>query len=220
MAKPRVLIADDHALVAEGLKSLLADSYDVVGISLNGRQLVADGTRLKPDIIVIDIGMPELNGIEAALQLARLTPASKLVFVTQMVDVHYVRAAFRAGGIAFVAKQSASEELVAAIKRALLGLPYVSPLLKEAFPTLSLRELRETSHVLASELTPRQREVLQLVAEGKSSKEISAALHISPKTVEFHKNALMNETGLRTTAELTRYALSMGLVSDYVTKRM
>lgn len=214
MPKFRVLIADDHVLVAEGLKSLLADLYDVVGISLSGRQLLADAERLNPHVIAIDIGMPELNGIEAAMQLSRRVPAAKLVFVSQTVDAHYVRAAFRAGGIAFVAKQSASEELLTAIRRALTGLPYVTALLKDAFPSLSLRELRAPSDVFADQLTARQREVLQLVAEGRSSKEISSALQISLKTVEFHKNALMNETGLRTTAELTRYALARGIVQD------
>jgi DNA-binding NarL/FixJ family response regulator len=213
MSKPRVLIADDHALVAEGLRSLLAEHYDVVGISPNGRRLLVDAGILKPDVIVLDVGMPELNGIEAALQLSRLVPRAKLVFVTQQIDVQYLRAAFRAGAVAYVAKQSATQELLTAIQRALFGKIYVTPLLKDALPNVSLRDLRESSDVFAKELTPRQREVLQLVAEGKTIKEISVALAISPKTVEFHKNALMNEIGLRTTAELTRYAISRGIIS-------
>lgn len=213
MSKARVLIADDHALVAEGLKSLLADEYEIVGISPDGRRLVRDAGLLSPDVIVLDIGMPELNGVEAALQLGKLVPKAKLVFVTQQIDVQYLRAAFRAGGVAYVAKQSATEELLIAIRQALAGMVYVTPLLKDALPNVSLREIRQGSDIFAKELTPRQREVLQLVAEGKTVKEISAALHISPKTVEFHKNAIMNEIGLRTTADLTRYAVSRGLVS-------
>lgn len=213
MSKPRVLIADDHSLVAEGLGSLLAAYYDVVGISDNGRRLLVDAGLHKPDVIVLDIGMPELNGIEAALHLRKLLPQAKLVFVTQQIDVQYLRAAFRAGGVGYVAKQSATQELLTAIERALSGKIYVTPLLKEALPELSLQDLRESSDVFAKELTPRQREVLQLVAEGKTIKEISATLAISPKTVEFHKNALMNEIGLRTTAELTRYAISRGIIS-------
>lgn len=213
MSKARVLIADDHALVAEGLKSLLADEYEIVGISPDGRCLVRDAGLLRPDVIVLDIGMPELNGVEAALQLGKLVPKAKLVFVTQQIDVQYLRAAFRAGGVAYVAKQSATEELLTAIRQALAGMVYVTPLLKDALPNVSLREIRQGSDIFAKELTPRQREVLQLVAEGKTVKEISAALHISPKTVEFHKNAIMNEIGLRTTADLTRYAVSRGLVS-------
>lgn len=213
MSKARVLIADDHALVAEGLKSLLAEEFEIVGISPDGRRLVSDADLLRPDVIVLDIGMPELNGVEAALQLGKIVPRAKLVFVTQQIDVQYLRAAFRAGGVAYVAKQSATEELLTAIRRALAGMIYVTPLLKDALPNVSLREIRQGSDVFARELTPRQREVLQLVAEGKTIKEISSALHISPKTVEFHKNAIMNEIGLRTTADLTRYAVSRGLVS-------
>jgi DNA-binding NarL/FixJ family response regulator len=200
-------------LVAEGLRGLLAETYDIVGISANGRRLLADAAALKPDIIVLDIGMPELNGIDAAVQLSKLVPEAKLVFVTQQIDAQYLRAAFRAGGTAYVAKQSASHELLAAIKCALAGEIYVTPLLKNALPNLSLNDLRQGSDIFARDLTQRQREVLQLIAEGKTVKEISAALQISPKTVEFHKNALMNEIGLRTTAELTRYAISRGIVN-------
>lgn len=213
MPKPRVLIADDHALVAAGLGSLLAEHYDVVGFSTNGRRLLVDAAIHKPDVVVLDIGMPELNGIDAAHQLGKLVPQAKLVFVTQQIDVQYLRAAFRAGGVGYVAKQSATQELLTAIERAIAGKIYVTPLLKDALPDLSLRDLRQSSDVFAKELTPRQREVLQLVAEGKTIKEISAALAISPKTVEFHKNALMNEIGLRTTAELTRYAISRGIIT-------
>jgi DNA-binding NarL/FixJ family response regulator len=212
MYKPRILIADDHELVAEGLRGLLAENFDIVGISPNGRHLLSDAATLKPDVIVLDIGMPELNGIDAAVQLSKILPSAKLVFVTQQIDIQYLRAAFRAGGIGYVAKQSASRELLIAISRALKGEVYVTPLLKDALPDLSLKNLRQSSDVFAKDLTPRQREVLQLVAEGKTIREISAALQISPKTVEFHKNALMNEIGLRTTAELTRYAISRGLI--------
>jgi DNA-binding NarL/FixJ family response regulator len=212
MHRARVLIADDHALVAEGLKSLLVEQYEIVGISPNGRRLLDDATTLKPDVIVLDVGMPGLNGIDAAAQLSRLVPETKLVFVTQQINVQYLRAAFRVGGLAYVAKQSSTEELLIAINLALKGRIYVTPLLKDALPNVSLKKLRQPTDIYARELTPRQREVLQLVAEGKTIKEISVALQISPKTVEFHKNALMNEIGLRTTAELTRYAVSRGIV--------
>ena len=213
MPKPRVLIADDHALVAEGITSLLAEKYEVVGIAPDGRRLIAQAARTRPDVIVLDIAMPELNGIDAAAQLIRILPSVKLVFVTMQIDIQYLRAAFRAGGIGYVGKQSATRELLIAIQRALAGQIYVTPLLKDALPNLSLKALRQPSDVFARELTPRQREVLQLVAEGKSVKEISFSLQISPKTVEFHKSAIMNEIGFRTTAELTRYAMSIGLVA-------
>lgn len=213
MRRIRILIGDDHPLVAEGLRGLLSAEYDVVGISPNGRAVLSDAIQHQPDIILLDIAMPELNGIETARQLRKLVPSAKIVFVTQQIDVAYLRAAFRAGGIGYCAKQAASTEILAAVRRAAIGKPYVTPLLKASLPSLSLQELRQTSDVFTDVLTPRQREVLQLVAEGRSVKEISASLNISSKTVEFHKNALMNELGIRTTAELTRYAILRGIVT-------
>jgi DNA-binding NarL/FixJ family response regulator len=207
----KVLIADDHALLAEGIAGLLSREYEVVGIASNGRQLVQDALRLRPDLVVLDVSMPELNGIEAAGQLNRLLPKAKLVFVTQMIDPQYLRAAFRAGASGYVAKQSASNELLTALRQAIEGTPYVTPLLQDKVAYAPASELRSDSALMT--LTPRQREVLQLVAEGRTTREISAALNISPKTVEFHKKALMDETGLRTTAELTRYAIVNGIVS-------
>lgn len=206
----RVLIADDHAVLAEGIASLLAREYEVLGIASSGRQLIHEAVRLRPDIIVLDVSMPELNGIEAAGQLSRLLPQTKLIFITQTVDSQYLRAAFRAGAFGYVAKQSASHELLTALRQASEGVPYVTPLLhgKPAYAPAS--EPATGEGVMT--LTPRQREVLQLVAEGRTTREISAALNISPKTVEFHKRALMDETGLRTTAELTRYAILNGIV--------
>lgn len=207
----RVLIADDHALLAEGIAGLLSREYEVVGIASNGRQLVHDALRLRPDLIVLDVSMPELNGIEAAGQLNRLLPKAKLVFITQMIDPQYLRAAFRAGALGYVAKQSASNELLTALRQAIEGTPYVTPLLHDKVAYAPASELRSNNGLMT--LTPRQREVLQLVAEGRTTREISVALNISPKTVEFHKKALMDETGLRTTAELTRYAILNGIVS-------
>lgn len=213
MPKARILIADDHALVAEGLAKLLAAEYEVVGISRNGRALLDDVKRLNPDVICLDIGMPELNGIEAATQLASIAPRAKLVFITQQVDLQYLRAAFRAGARAYVAKQSASDELRAALHRVLAGKHYITPLLAEQSPNLVHELQRNPAKFFTDALTPRQREVLQLVAEGKTVREISATLRISPKTVEFHKNGLMNELGLRTTADLTRYALANRIIA-------
>lgn len=211
--KPRILIADDHTLLAEGLARILAHDYDVVGICQNGRRLLAEALQLTPDIILLDIAMPELNGLEAAAQITPMLARTRLVFISQTLDPYYARAAFRAGGIAYVAKQSGPSELLSAIRSALRGQLYLTPLLRDAMPHLSVADIGSVGDVLAHELTPRQREVLQMVAEGRTVKEISAALNISPKTVEFHKNALMNETGLRTTADLTRYAIARGVIS-------
>jgi len=210
----RLLLADDHSLMLEGLTRLLAGEFDIVGTAENGRTVVAEAERLKPDVIVLDIGMPEMNGIEAARRINRSLPACKIVFVTQQLDPAYVHAAFTAGAKAYVAKQSASKELVEAIRRALRDHYYVTPLVGGQAAELSnLDPSRNPSEFFGSALTPRQREVLQLVAEGKTTKEISALLHISPKTVEFHRNSLMNELGVRTTAELTRYAISRGIIT-------
>ncbi len=212
MPRPRVIIADDHALMAEGIQRLLAAHYDVIGICSNGRKLVEEARVKNPDIIVLDIGMPELNGIEAARQLKLWSSRVRLVFVTQQLDLDYLRAAFQAGGLGYVAKQSASTELITAVKSVYYGRPFVTPLLADTMTAVELE--RATTGQLPGKmvLTARQREVLQLVAEGRTVKEISSILSISPKTVEYHKSALMNELGLRTTAELTRYALARGLL--------
>ena len=210
----RILLADDHGLMLEGLTRLLAGEFEIVGTATDGRTLVSETLRLRPDVVVLDIGMPGLNGIEAARQVNKALPACKIVFVTQKLDPAYVHAAFTAGARAYVAKQSASKELLDAIRRALRDHYYVTPLVgPRAAELAELDPSRNPSEFFGSTLTPRQREVLQLVAEGKTTKEISAALHISPKTVEFHRNGLMDELGVRTTAELTRYAISRGIVS-------
>ena len=213
MAK-RLLLADDHSLMLEGLTRLLAGEFEIVGSVLDGRTLVAEAERLHPDVVVLDVGMPEMNGIEAARRVNRSLPSCKIVFVTQQLDPVYVHAAFNAGARAYVAKQSASKELVDAIRGALRDQYYVTPLVGGRGAELAaLDPSRNPSEFFGSPLTARQREVLQLVAEGKTTKEISDLLHISPKTVEFHRNNLMDELGVRTTAELTRYALSRGIIS-------
>lgn len=208
MAK-RILIADDHTLMMEGLTRLLADDFDIVGTASNGRTLMAEADRLRPDVVVLDVGMPEMNGIEAARRLSKSHPEIKIVFITQQLDPAYLHAAFSAGAMGYVAKQSAANELVRAIRMALKDVYYVTPL---AGGDKFKRPRSNPAEMFGTDLTPRQREVLQLVAEGKSTKEISAALKISTKTVEFHRNSLMDELGVRTTAELTRYALARGIV--------
>jgi DNA-binding NarL/FixJ family response regulator len=205
-----VLLADDHALVVEGLARLLSTEFDVVGTALDGRNVLAEAERLKPDVVVLDLGMPELNGIEAARRLAKILPSTKIVFVTQQLSPEYLRAAFAAGARAYVAKQSAASELIAAIRTAIAGRFYVTPLAGgDGVGTSN----HDPSALFGAKLTPRQREVLQLVAEGRSTKEISSVLGISTKTVEFHRNSLMDELGVRSVAELTRYAISQGIVN-------
>ncbi len=212
----RVLLADDHSLMLEGLAGLLRTEFEIAGSVSNGRAVVEEAERLKPDLVVLDISMPELNGMEAARRIRRQVPSAKLVFVTQQLDPAYVRAAFEVGAMGYVAKQSAANELRHALRLALVGRFYVTPLVQSRDPHLtSTRSDRlNPGAMFGRQLTVRQRETLQLIAEGKSAKEIASALNISVKTVEFHRNALMNELGIRTTAELTRYALSHGIVGD------
>ena len=213
--RKRLLIADDHALMLDGLTRLLSSEFDIVGTAENGRTLVEAALRLRPDLIVLDIGMPGLNGIEASRQLSAQLPATHLVVVTQQLDPDYLRAAFQAGVRGYVAKQSASTELLLAINLVLRGSYYITPLIPapEVNGRMKLSPNANPSDLFGIDLTARQREVLQLIAEGRSTKEISVALRISPKTVEFHKSGLMDELGVRTTAELTRYALSKGIVT-------
>lgn len=210
----RLLIADDHGLMLEGLARLLSGEFEIVGAVSDGRTLLTEAERLHPDVIVLDIGMPEMNGIEATRRLAKLLPSARVVIVTQQLDPAYLHAAFSAGAKAYVAKQSASRELVQAIHMALRDCFYVTPLAgEEATNLLALDPKRNPAGMFGARLTPRQREVLQLVAEGKTTKQISVVLNISPKTVEFHRNSLMEELGVRTTAELTRYAITRGIIS-------
>ncbi len=212
MAK-RLLLADDHALMLEGLLRLLSGEFEIVGKVTDGRAAVEEAKRLNPDVVVLDVSMPELNGIEAARQLNAILPSAKIVFVTQQLDPAYVHAAFAAGAMGYVAKQSAARELVEAIRMALNNRYYVTPLVRQ---TGAERNSANTNpaELFGAELTPRQREVLQLVAEGKSTREISTALNITVKTVEFHRNNLMDELGVRSIAELTRYAVSRGIVGS------
>lgn len=212
--RKRLLLADDHVLMLEGLTRLLANEFEIVGSARDGRSLLAEAERLKPDVIVLDIAMPEMNGIEAARRLNKMLPSAKLVFVTQRIEPAFMHAAFAAGGMGYVAKQSAATELLTAIQNALRDQYYVTPLAgSEAVQFTALHPKTNPTEMFGAALTPRQREVLQLVAEGKSSKEIAAALNISVKTVEFHRNSLMDELGVHSIAELTRYAMTCGIVS-------
>lgn len=215
MVPKRLLLADDHSLMLEGLASLLRKEFEIVGTATDGRTLLSEAERLKPDVIVLDVAMPQLNGIEAARRLHASLPSAKLVFVTQQLDPAYLHAAFSAGAKGYVAKQSAATELVKAIRLALKDRYYVAPsAIKGVELDARLGSNTNPAALFGGELTPRQREVLQLIAEGKSIKEISTTLNISPKTVEFHRTSLMDSLGVRSTAGLTRYALSRGIISQ------
>lgn len=212
MNKPRVLLADDHQIVLDGLRGLLAPEFDLIGTALNGRELLDRARQLQPDVIVADISMPLLNGIDAAHQLRAAGAKAKIVFLTMHPDQTYATRALDAGASAYVLKHAASDELVTAIKSALRGETYLSPSLRTESLEAARASVSANTKTLAA-LTPRQREVLQLIAEGKSAKEIATILDISPRTAETHKYKMMDELGLKTSAELVQYAVRHGLVS-------
>ena len=212
MKRPRVLLGDDHAIILDGLRRILEPHFEVVGSAPDGRALVAAAQELRPDVIVADISMPLLNGIEAARQLRKLESRAKIVFLTMHPDVAYAAEAFRAGASGYVLKNSAASELVTAIEEALKGRTYLTPLVAKDLIASLLESPAQPEKPLPP-LTPRQREVLQLVAEGRSAKDIAGVLNISPRTVEFHKYRIMEVLGLRTTAELTQYAIKHGIVA-------
>ena len=212
MTKPRVLLADDHTLVVEGFRKLLEEEFDLVGTVEDGRALLKTAPTLRPDVVLLDITMPSLNGIEAARQLKKMMPEVKIIFVTMHADPAYVTEGFRAGASGYLLKRSAAAELAQAIQAVLKGQHYVTPLITMDLVRTLIDGSPEHQPGLAP-LTPRQREVLQLVAEGHSLKEIANTLKISVKTVEFHKAQIMEQLNLRTTAELTKYAIAHGLTS-------
>jgi DNA-binding NarL/FixJ family response regulator len=210
MKRPRVLLADDHRVVAEGLRSLLEPHFDVVGIVSDGRELVSTARAIDPDVVVVDVSMPSLNGIEAARQMRDANCRAKVVFLTMHREVTYAARALEAGASGFLLKHSAASELVTAIEEALKGGKYITPQIAGELLD-SLRRGTPAGADALNELTPRQREVLQLVAEGRSAKEIAAALHISRRTAEFHKARLMEALGAHSTAELVQHAIRAGV---------
>ena len=212
MARPRILLADDHVLVAAGLRGLIEPEFELVGTVSDGRALVEQARALEPDVVIADISMPRLNGLDAVRQLKKTDPGIKVVFLTMHGDIDFATDAFRAGASGYLLKHSAAEELPRAIRQAFVGRVYITPLIAKGVLD-SLMEQPTGPDAARIKLTPRQREVLQMVAEGRTFKEMAAILQVSPRTVEFHKTNLVRALGLSTTAELTQYAVRRGLVS-------
>ena len=208
---PRVLLADDHLMVAEALKSLLAAEFNLVGVVEDGLAMVEAANRLRPDVIVADVTMPRLNGIEAMVRLRQDGNHVPVVFLTMHRDVSFARRALEAGAKGFVLKHSAPAELVAALRAALEGRTYLTPQLAGEV-LASMKQSPDEAQDPVAALTPRQREVLQLLAEGFAAKEIAARLGISARTVEFHKYQMMETLGVRSNAELVHFAIKHGLV--------
>jgi DNA-binding NarL/FixJ family response regulator len=210
--RPRILIADDHGLVVAGVSKLLEKDFEIAGVANDGRELIDLAKEQRPDAILLDISMPLLNGIEATRQICSEVPTAKIVVLTQQTGKEYVHAALQAGAKGYVVKQSAPTELVTALQEVLAGRYYLTSLVITSEIASFVRGAGTPYEWFGSQLTPRQREVLQLVGEGKTGKEIAGILQISIKTVEFHKAKLMDQLGLHTTAELTRYALEHGMI--------
>ncbi len=204
----RVVLADDHTLVAEGLARLIEAEFELAGKASDGRTAVQQVRELRPDVVLLDISMPLLNGIEAARQILSELPTTRLIFLTMHTDLAYVAEALRAGASGYLLKKSAVSELAEAIHAVMAGKRYVTPEIASR-----LGQGGGTMRVPSPELTGRQREVMQLIAEGRSAKEIASQLSISVKTAEFHRAAILQKLGLRTTADLIRYALDHRMVS-------
>jgi len=212
MNRVKVLVADDHTILAEGLKGLMEKDYDLIGIVADGRALVEAAHRLKPDIVVTDISMPLLNGLDAMRQLKKERTDARFIFLTMHANPQYATEAFRAGANGYLLKQSAADEFLNAMREVLKGRTYITPLIARDLLD-DLTKPPDKTQNFKPQLTFRQREVLQLVAEGRTAKEIADILHISTRTVESHKYDAMQQLGVKTTAELVQYAVKLGLVA-------
>lgn len=208
MSRTRILLADDHKMFAQGLRGLLEDEFDLVGSVENGQALVDVARELAPDVIVADISMPVLNGLDAVRKLREQGVTAKVIFLTMHADDRLLAEAFRCGGAGYVLKQSAGEELILAIRQVLAGHKYVTPLLAREWAEDVSKKINRSKKLT---LTPRQREVLQLVIEGCTMKEVASRMGISTRTAESHKYEMMEGLGVDSTAELIQYAVKLGI---------
>jgi DNA-binding NarL/FixJ family response regulator len=209
--RPRIVIADDHRLVADACKKLLESQFDVVGVVYDGRALIRAAEELYPDVVILDISMPELNGLDAGEQIKRRNSATKLVYLTGAVEPRMAAEAFRRGASGYVLKQSNAEELSNAIRFVLRGDSYLSPLITK--DTVEFLLKAGAARQEKKRISSRQKEVLQLLAEGKSMKETAGVLQLKPGSVAFHKYRIMKILGLKTTAALIEYAISNHMIS-------
>ena len=208
MTRPRILMADDHLMLLEAFKALLEPDFDVVGTVTDGRALLEEFSRLHPDVVLLDVAMPLLNGLDAGRQLKAQRRSVKLIYLTMNPDPDLAGEALRLGASGYVLKSSAAQELKQAIHEALRGRSYITPLITRDVVGSLIQQ--RTSR---NELTTRQREVLQLLAEGKSMKEVAAILDLTPRTVAFHKYRMMEQLRLKTSAELVTFAVREGVVA-------
>lgn len=213
MPKPKVLLADDHAVIAHGLRELLKDSFDFVGLVYDGRALLEAADRLRPDVIIADISMPLLNGLDAIRQISARHPGIKIVVLTMHADRETAVSAFRAGARGYVLKVSPEEEFISAVHEVAQGRAYISPLVTSDLIEVLMEAAGPENHT-GPRLTSRQREVLQLIAEGRTMKEVASILEISPRTAESHKYEIMKLLGVDTTAALVQYAVRNKVIAS------
>jgi DNA-binding NarL/FixJ family response regulator len=212
MSKPRILLADDHTFLLQACEKMLAPDYDIPAVFTNGRALLEAAPALKPDAIILDIGMPLLNGLDAGRELKKLLPGVKLIYLTMYPDPDLAREAIGVGASAYLLKTSTASELSKAIREALRGRVYITPAIARTIEESFIRN-PEVKHV-SKELTSRQREVLQLLAEGRPMKEAAYILDVSTRTIAFHKYRMMENLGLKSSAELIQFAVTQHLVSQ------
>ncbi len=212
MSLPTILIADDHHLVVDGLRRLLEHEYDVVGDVADGRSVRAEVERLQPDLVILDVSIPSLNGVDCARQLREAGCVAKILMLTMHADATLAREALDAGASGYILKSSPAAELRTAIREVLLGRTFLSPAVTRDLLDVVGRANSKREDAWAK-LTPRQREVLQLLAEGKSHKEVAAILNVSVKTAEYHKYAIIETLGVKSNAELVQYALRHGIIT-------
>ncbi|MBZ5656286.1 MAG: response regulator transcription factor [Acidobacteriia bacterium] len=211
--KIRVLLGDDHAFILDGVRAVLSAEYQVVGQANDGRALVEAAERLKPDLVILDISMPLLNGFESAKQILKIRPTTKLIFLSQHLNPAYLRHALKVGASGYVLKSDSSQELPRAIQTVMRGETYITPAFgQDVIDNLWSRTGEVNNQT--EQLTDRQREILQLIIDGKGNKEIADLLHVSVKTIEFHRARLMTKLGVRSVAELTKVALQQGLIPE------
>jgi DNA-binding NarL/FixJ family response regulator len=211
MKRTRILLADDHTMICAGFQKLLEPEYEVVGCVGDGHALLKAAVKLRPDVVLVDVGMPLLNGLDAGRELKKLMPGVKLIFLTMNPDPDVASEALRIGASGYLLKNSREDELLQAVRNAVRGMSYVTPQIGEAIEQRFIRNPEALSR--PRQLTGRQREVLQMLAEGRSMKEIAYILKISLRTVRFHKYQIMEELGITTNAELVQYAIKHSLIS-------
>jgi len=212
LGKIKILLADDHRIFLEGLKNLLEAEYDVIGLAEDGHQLVNDALRFKPDVIITDISMPLLNGIDAVMKIRKEGLNPKVIFLTMHNDAQYAKKVLDLGASGFVLKHSASSELMSAIQEALHGNIHISPAVSQELLKL-YKKVSDSPKGILGTLSSRQRQVLQLLAEGKPTKEVAHILKITPRTVKYHKYMIMQQLNITTNAELIHFAIKHGIIS-------